>query len=94
VRAASKKHVPPHGIDGEAVISDEFLRDYTAAENAVNESKSLTPFLELLKRYNKPDELAAREPSLGATYGQRTAFVDLAKAATHLTQSPRAKLER
>jgi len=70
------------GLSG---FSSDFLRDYESAQKSVEQSKSMEPLLVLLERFTTETEKAELEVSIGLAYGQRTGFVDPAKAVVHFT---------
>jgi tetratricopeptide (TPR) repeat protein len=73
--------------NGDTVFSQEFILDYESANKSVDISKSVEPFLKLLKKYKKPEEVAELELSIGLIYNQRTGLVDSAKAVIHLSNA-------
>lgn len=77
------------GLSG---FSPDFLRDYNAAQQSVDESKSAEPLLALLAKYTNATEMAELELSIGLLYGQRTDLVDPAKAVGHFTAALRYEL--
>ncbi len=77
------------GLSG---FSSDFLRDYNAAQQRVNESKSAEPLLALLAKHTNATETAELELSIGLVYGQRTGLVDPAKAVVHFTAALRYEL--
>jgi hypothetical protein len=70
------------GLSG---FSEAFLRDYTSAQDLVNQTKSAEPLLALQRRYTNEPEQAELEVSIGLIYNQRTGVVDPSKAVVHLT---------
>lgn len=72
---------------GDCPFSKEFLRDYEEAQGAVDELRSAAPLLELLKKYDKVEERAELELSIGLAYNQRTGVVDHEKAVIHFTNA-------
>lgn len=72
---------------GESVFSKEFINDYESAERELDTKRSAEPFIKLLKKYSKPDELAELELTIGLLYNQRYGVVDPAKAVVHLTNA-------
>lgn len=79
-------------VNGDTVFSKVFLRDYELAESAVDKKKSAEPFINLLDKYTKPEEVAELELSIGLVYNQRTGIVDPAKAVLHLSNALKFKL--
>jgi hypothetical protein len=77
---------------GESVFSEEFVRDYQSADNASITTRSVKPFLELLSKYQQPNERAELELTIGVIYAQRTGQVDPANAVKHLTNALDYKL--
>jgi hypothetical protein len=73
-------------------FSSDFLHDYNAAQERVNESKSAEPLLALLAKYTNATETAELQLSIGLVYGQRTGLVDPAKAVAHFTAALRYEL--
>jgi len=72
---------------GETALSEQFRQQYQLAQNAVEASRSVQPFLELLGRCKRPEEVAELEMTIGVTFGQRTGLVDPAKAVVHFTNA-------
>jgi hypothetical protein len=73
-------------------FSSDFRRDYEAAQQSVNQSKSAEPLFALLAKYTDAAETAELELSIGLVYGQRTGLVDPAKAVVHFTAALRHEL--
>ena len=72
---------------GETVLSEQFREQYQSARNAVEASRSVEPFLELLGKCKRPEEVAELEMTIGVTYGQRTGLVDPTKAVVHFSNA-------
>jgi hypothetical protein len=70
---------------GLAGFSEAFLRDYSAAQEMVNQAKSAEPLIALQRRYTNETEQAELEVTIGLTYNQRTGVVDNSKAVVHFT---------
>jgi hypothetical protein len=68
-------------------FSKDFIRDYEAALKLLDKLPSAEPFLEMAKKYTKPEEQAELELSIGLVYSQRTGVVDPAKAIIHLSNA-------
>lgn len=72
---------------GDIVFSEEFIRDYEFAGDAVTKSRSVEPFLKLLKKYKQPEEVVELEVSIGLVYNQRAGLVDPAQAVVHFSNA-------
>jgi hypothetical protein len=75
------------GANEECIFTQGFILDYEAAQKSVDQLKSAEPLLALLTKYQKPEEQAVLELSIGLAYGQRTGVVDPAKAITHFSRA-------
>ncbi len=80
-------HTGLKDASGNISFSEDFVRDYNAAETALKATGSADPFHALLKKYRHPNERAELELTLGVIYCQRTGFVAPDKAVTHLTHA-------
>jgi hypothetical protein len=78
--------------NGDTVFSENFLRDYKAANAVADRGESVKPLLDLLAGYSGPEERAELELSIGLVYNQRTGLVDPAKAVVHLSNALKYKL--
>jgi hypothetical protein len=85
--AALGMHTGFKDSSGNIAFSEEFVRDYNAAEFARKATGSADPFHALLKKYRHPNERAELELTLGVIYSQRTGFVAPEKAVPHLTRA-------
>ena len=77
------------GLSG---FSEAFLRDYSSAQEMVNQTKSAEPLIALQRRYTNATEQAELEVSIGLAYGQRTGVVNPSNAVTHSTMALRYDL--
>ena len=77
------------GLSG---FSEAFLRDYSSAQEMVNQTKSAEPLIALQRRYTNATEQAELEVSIGLAYGQRTGVVNPSNAVTHFTMALRYDL--
>lgn len=75
------------GANGECIFTKEFIQDYEAAQKSVDNAKSAKPLLTLLTKYQRPEEQAELQLSIGLVYNQRTGIVDPARAVIHLSRA-------
>ena len=82
----------PAQFSGLSGFSEAFLRDYSSAQEMVNQTKSADPLIALQRRYTNATEQAELEVSIGLAYGQRTGVVNPSNAVTHFTMALRYDL--